>query len=106
VQHTGISAFGLVEVTRKRSGLSLRDRMRSARPDTDRVLNTALHVLLTALQAGKSAEPGALLIVAAKPVIDWLNTNHKLLSDLSDKTARQVTLKEGTVTEAYIQPAE
>jgi len=106
VQHTGISAFGLVEVTRKRSGLSLRDRMRSPRPDTDRVLNTALHVLLTALQAGKSAEPGALLIVAEKPVINWLNTNHKLLSDLSDKTARQVTLKEGAVTEAYIQPAE
>lgn len=91
VQHTGISAFGLVEFTRKRTGLSLRDRLLVHRKPTDRIAAVALGLLRTAEHVGKDTTVGALIIEAPVAVQDWLKANSTLISELEKRTSRDLT---------------
>lgn len=93
VQHTGISAFGLVEFTRKRSGLSLRDRMLSNPVSTERTPAIALDALRCAAQVGKTAVVGPLVIETSKPVEKWLKAHNHLLEALERKTNRNIILE-------------
>jgi len=92
VQHTGISAFGLVEFTRKRSGLSLRDRMLIQPAPVDRKAAAALALLRHAEHTGKEARVGALIMDAPEPVKNWLETNAPLLSELEKRTSRNLVI--------------
>jgi len=101
VQHTGISAFGLVEFTRKRSGLSLRDRMLSNRAPTERTAAVALEALRCAERVGKTAAPGSLIVETTKPVEKWLKEHGSLLEALERQTNRKVIFETNSSTRAY-----
>lgn len=103
VQHTGISTFGLVEFTRKRSGLSLRDRMQRQRPPVARDMATALEALQKAQSAGLSADPGKLVMKLPQNAMSWLITNDSLLDALEARTQRQLDISPGEKTEVYIR---
>lgn len=90
VQHTGISAFGLVEFTRKRSGLSLRDRMLSNPVPTERTAAVALDALRCAERVGNTAAAGPLVIETREPVAKWLKAHTHLLEALEGKTNRNI----------------
>jgi len=93
VQHTGISAFGLVEFTRKRNGLSLRDRLLAYRSPAERTAALALNLLRRAEKCGKEAKVGSLVLEAPKPVQNWLEINKTLLIELEKKTSRTLVFE-------------
>jgi len=90
VQHTGISAFGLVEFTRKRSGLSLRDRMLTHPAPVERIPAVALEVLRCAERIGNTAAAGPLIVETTKQVEKWILDHKNLLADLEQRTNRKV----------------
>ena len=100
VQHTGISAFGLVEFTRKRSGLSLRDRMLAHRAPSERVAAVAIEALRCAERVGKTPDAGSLIIETSKPVETWLKAHGDLLSVLERQTKRNVIFETNASTRA------
>lgn len=106
VQHTGISQFGLVEFTRKRSGLSLRDRMEQARGPVPRIAALGLRLLQKAARIGKSAEPGALIIEAPTAVIEWMKANDLLLDQVRETSQRTVSLEPASSSDAFIKAAK
>ncbi len=103
VQHTGISQFGLVEFTRKRSGLSLRDRMTQARAPITRPAAEALGLLKKAQKLGTTAEPGELIIAARQATINWLEARPALLEDLKQATQRSLVLESASSAESFIR---
>lgn len=104
VQHSGISAFGLVELTRKRSGLSLRDRMQQQRT-FGRSASTALDVLQKALHTGRSNTPGKLIIRVPEAIHTWLNAHEELVQQLTSEVHRETTVEkaENKLTDIYIR---
>lgn len=103
VQHTGISPFGLVEFTRKRSGLSLRDRMEQQRAPIARPAAEALRLLKTAERVGRSAESGSLIIKAKHATINWLNEHSALLETLKQATQRTIILEASHTSDIFIK---
>ena len=103
VQHTGLSAFGLVEFTRKRSGLSLRDRMLRRRTPVARSAAISSSLLRTANRVGKGHEAGMLVITAPQSVLDYMSGNARLLDMLRAQTSREILLEASGKTEAYIR---
>ncbi len=98
VQHTGISQFGLVEINRRRRGLSLRDRMLRYRLPLSRPESEGLALLRSAKRMGNSSEPGNLILTAPKSVQDWLQASPQLLADLKDATGRGIVFEENGTT--------
>ncbi len=95
VQHTGISQFGLVEINRRRRGLSLRDRLTTSRAPVARADATALDLLRRARKLGRTPATGSLVISANETVISWLETNTAYIDDLKLQTQRSVTFERG-----------
>lgn len=92
VQHGGISAFGLVELTRKRSGLSLRDRMHSLKTFS-RASATGLSTLQKALSTGTASTQGDLVINVSLATRNWLESQQDLLDQLAATSHRKIVLK-------------
>lgn len=103
VQHTGISAFGLVEFTRKRAGLSLRDRLQRHRAPVERTAAQGLGLLRKAARIGQSNQVGNLLLQAPQPVLDWLSATPSFIDMLASETSRTVSLVVHKKTDAVIQ---
>lgn len=95
VQHTGISQFGLVEISRRRKGLSLKARMQRERQPDMRPEATALDLLRKARRLGRSAAPGTLVITAPKTVCDWLDAHTAYTDDLRLQTQRTLSIAAG-----------
>ncbi len=103
IQHTGISQFGLVEINRRRRGLSLRDRMLRHRRPAQRPEAQGLALLRSAKRIGNGAEPGDLTLTAPKPVQDWLKAKTGLLANLEAATGRAIVFREnGKVLGAHL----
>jgi len=103
VQHTGISAFGLVEFTRKRSGLSLSDRMIYRPAPVARAAAAAFDLLRSAHRIANSANVGALVIAGPKNVIRWIEERPKLISELEAKTGRSMVFEIAESPDSYIR---
>ena len=95
VQHGGISQFGLMELTRNRSGLSLADQLQTARAPVPRTEETLITLLNRATRLGLSAEPGDLVITLTPAMQSVLDTAPILLSAVEDQTRRTVKLETG-----------
>ncbi|WP_417466080.1 ribonuclease E/G [Kordiimonas sp.] len=95
VQHTGVSQFGLVEISRKRKGLSLKARMQRNREPEVRPEAAALELMRKARRLGRSAAPGGIVITAPKAVCDWLEAHPVYRDDLTLQTQRALTFKIG-----------
>ncbi len=103
VQHTGLSAFGLVEFTRKRSGLSLRDRMLQARAPVSRIAALAFALLGRAVREGQSNQVGTLVITGSQKLLDWLSNHSALTADLKSRTGRALLLEVASKTDTFIR---
>ncbi|WP_262693115.1 ribonuclease E/G [Kordiimonas aquimaris] len=103
VQHTGISTFGLVEFARKRSGLSLRDRMQVSGLTRTRVQAAMLDLLRRALQAGQAPQPGTLVIAGPEPLLAWLKAHPHYSAELTAMTQRTVELMLGTTPDVFLR---
>ena len=103
LQHTGISAFGLVEFTRKRSGLSLRDRTAYRPQPVERPAAMALTLLRKAARVGRSKDVGSLIIVAPKATVAWLDRNKTVVADLTKVTGRELILEQSATADVFIR---
>lgn len=103
VQHTGLSQFGLMEVRRKRSGLSLRDRLLLNRPPADRPAAHAIALLRTARREGLRPEPGDLLIEAPKAVLDWITSHSSITQQLATETGRSLEMTQAATASASLR---
>jgi|GEM_PF-1254687 len=103
VQHTGLSAFGLLQFNRKRRGRSLRTRLMHQSAPSETASNSALTLLRRARRVGLSAESGVLVIKAAPAVIKWLEGHSALTVALSAETSRDLRLESGKTTDCYIE---
>lgn len=102
VQHTGLSTFGMMEFARKRSGLSLRDRMHVAGRPRMRAEAAALDLLQKGLRIGQAPETGALVLSGPKPVLAWLKAHTHYTDTLQKATQRTVTLMLGTTPDVFL----
>ncbi|MFC4346315.1 ribonuclease E/G [Kordiimonas lipolytica] len=93
VQHTGLSQFGLMEINRKRSGLSLRDRMIVRAAPSARAQAQALQLLRDGVRAANRAEPGALVIAAPEGTKRWLEARTDVTDSLREATGRDVVIE-------------
>ncbi|MFC3050576.1 ribonuclease E/G [Kordiimonas pumila] len=104
VQHTGISMFGLVEFTRKRSGLSLRDRYLMPARMRERPSASAISLMQKAVRTGRrETTHGPLVIAAPDAVINWLNTRPSLMEDISRQAQRALVLETASAADVYIR---
>lgn len=103
VQHTGISSFGLVEFTRKRTGLSLRDRMERRPAPVARTVAAAFDLLRCACRIGNSTDVGVLVLAGPKSMIGWIKGHAALIAELEAKTGRQTVLENATTPNTYIR---
>jgi len=106
VQHTGLSQFGLVEFTRKRSGLSLRDRLEQQHAPMARPAAQALTLLQKAKCLGTGADHGDLILEASHATLTWLEAHSTLITALKEATQRTIVLEAKTTIDAYIRPAD
>jgi Rne/Rng family ribonuclease len=103
VQHTGISTFGMVELARKRSGLSLRDRMQVTTQPRLRAQSAALDLLRRGARVGRTAGIGALLVSGPEPVLAWLKRHPEYVEALKQTTSREVELMLGTSPDVFLR---
>ncbi|GHF17743.1 hypothetical protein GCM10017044_10210 [Kordiimonas sediminis] len=103
VRHSGISNFGLVEFTRKRKGISLRDRMQRARKPVVNPREEALTLLDRALRVGRSGQPGTLILQAPDAVISELARLDTYVEALKTKTSRQLEIQAGQGSDVYLK---
>lgn len=103
VQHTGLSQFGLMEINRKRRGLSLRDRMLRQSRQTPRPEAMALDLLRKARRATDSAEPGTLVLVMPMAVQNWFEQHPNLMSTLKESAGRPIETETGETPSAWIR---
>ena len=103
VQRSGISAFGLMEISRKRSGLGLRDRFLLSRAPADRVSALCLGVLDRAIRVGGQAGPGTLVIQAPKSAYAYLDSHSQLTQKLAARTARRIELRHGPSLDVFLE---
>ncbi len=93
VDRTGISRMGVMELTRQRRGLSLRDRFQISGRVQDRPAATADMLLAQAEVESRTAGPGTLQISAPARVTRWLEAHPGLLGRLSKRWGRALTFK-------------
>lgn len=103
LQHTGLSQFGLVELARKRSGLSLRDRMQVPAKPRTKAGAAALDLLRRGQKLGRTKEPGALIISGPEPIIAWLKNHTDLVAALEAGTSRKVELLLGAAPDVFLR---
>lgn len=104
VQHTGISQFGLVEINRRRKGLSLRDRMLRHRAPADRPAAQAQTLLRQAARTADRPDPGDLVLTAPKSVLSWLEARPALLEALRKASGRTLAFAEdGSTLGAHLR---
>ncbi|NVJ96808.1 MAG: ribonuclease E/G [Alphaproteobacteria bacterium] len=103
VQHSGLSQFGLMEINRKRKGLSLRDRMTVARAPIGRPSAQALEALRLANRVGVEATPGTLVLGMPERALEWLRAQPELVESLTDTTGRTVELEAADRPSAWIR---
>lgn len=103
VQHTGISTFGMMEFARKRSGLSLKDRMQVAGKPRTRIDSAALDLLRRGVRTGQVPKPGALVIAGPEVLLAWLKRHPDYISELAHSTQRTVELMLGTAPDVFIR---
>lgn len=95
VRRSGISAFGLVEMSRQRKGLSLKDRYHVQRSASNRASEVAFRLLRKALKLGRSAQPGDLIIQCEQAVESWFHHNPDALKELQNMIHRSIHLNSG-----------
>lgn len=103
VQHTGLSTFGLVEFARRRTGLSLKDRLQVMPQPKTRVAGAALDMLRKALLVGKRPQPGALVLSGPEVVTQWLKDHAHYLDDLQNQTQRQIEILLGATPDVFLR---
>ena len=103
VQHTGLSHFGLVEFSRKRRGLSLRDRLLVPQAPTQRPEAAAMALLRAAIKTGTQSQPGVLVLETPKPVQAWLEARPAFLQALASKTGRRFEFQHAKTTTAWLK---
>lgn len=96
-EHTGVSRFGLVELSRAKTGPSIRQKLlggttqRYHREQSAEA--AALALLRLAGRAGKAPGPGDLILSAPQNVISWLEARSTLTETLARRTRRRVVTK-------------
>ncbi|RMB01480.1 Rne/Rng family ribonuclease [Eilatimonas milleporae] len=105
VERTGLSRFGLMELRRARSGLSLRQRLltRPATPGGPNAAAQALSLLQQAQRLGRQAQPGTLTMAAPEAVTAWLDARPELIRALEQDSLRQVVVKTADTVSVTIQ---
>lgn len=104
VDRTGISRHGLMELSRQRKGLSLRDRFRQQRPATDRPESLVDQLLNQAADLAQAAAPGILHITLPSAAHEWLSAQPDLCQQLSKEWGRSVTLASGRPSGVALVP--
>ncbi|UTW55691.1 ribonuclease E/G [Kordiimonas sp. SCSIO 12610] len=102
VRRSGISMFGLVEMSRQRKGVSLRDRYQVQAAPVMRIREQALKLLRTAQHIGNSNEPGTVILQASVAVCGWFDENKHVITELEANTHRIVELRSGK-DDVYIE---
>ncbi len=93
VQRSNMSAFGLLELTRKGRHRSLNHQLLTQSEPRATVETTALALLQQATRQA-AAKPGiAVKVKAAPAVLDWLENHPELLHDFSRKTGSRLDLE-------------
>lgn len=103
VQHSGLSQFSLMEINRKRRGLSLRDRMQVRRAPGPRPAAQALEALRTAGRAAVSADPGTLVISLPPKAVRWLEARPDLTESLAEASGRVIAVEPAETPSAWIR---
>lgn len=99
-------SFGLLALTRARSGPSLRGELLSRMETSLTPEAAALALLRRALPAGNSSRPGALILSCPAEVGVWLKKQNSYLAQLAEQTARQLVIEEGPVSAEIRQSDE
>ncbi len=102
VRRTGLSQFGLMELSRKRSGLSLRERMTHQAGASMRASHEGLMLLRRAISVGNAPTPGILALEARQTTLTWLHDHPALLEELKTSTQREIHLQASNHPQAYI----
>lgn len=103
IRRTGISPLGLMEVSRKRTGISLRQRFLMRPTIYAAAEAAALDLLSKAERLGSTGAAGLLLMKSSPDVMTWLQDNDHLLDALEAKTHRKLSLEAGRITECAIK---
>lgn len=90
-------SFGLLALTRARSGPSLRGELLGRTESRLKPEAAALALLRRALRAGQSNRPGVLMLSCPAEVGAWLQKQESYLAQLAGQTARQLVIEEGPV---------
>ena len=93
VQRGGLSQFGLMELSRGRSGLSLKDRLVRQGPQSLSPVEAVLRALTKAEKLGLSNQPGDIVLPLNTVEQRVLETSPALLDTLKAKTRRRVQIK-------------
>lgn len=103
IKRSGLSQFGLMELARRRKGLSLRQRFQQSRSPVLSVRAVALQLVKQALALGLTASPGTLVLTAPGPVMDFLEKHHPLMTQIRAKSHRELQLKRGDKISVTLQ---
>ncbi len=102
VQHTGMSNFGLVEIARKRRGVSLHQRMMVQTAPYMRIRSVCDNLLRRANHIGKSADIGTIIIEAPERVIRML-MEHPDKPLIESRTSRKLECVTSAKMDVYIK---
>ncbi len=97
IQRGGISQFGLMELSRSRSGLSLADLIQQPGVPKLRVEEALISLLSRARSLGLSNEPGDLHITVTPQMLQVLDRTPDLIDRLKDTTHRPIILATGAI---------
>jgi Rne/Rng family ribonuclease len=95
VRRSGISAFGLVEMSRQRKGVSLRDRYQLRRAPIERVSERAMALLRKAMKLGYSSTSGLLIVQCDQSVQSWFDKHTFAVENVAGQTQRSIIIREG-----------
>ncbi|WND04045.1 ribonuclease E/G [Temperatibacter marinus] len=94
IKRSGLSQFGLMEFSRKRKGLNLKDRMLQKRQAVLSPRAQAIHLIEEAVKAGLGKEAGDIILMVPNQTLKFLEDNPSLTKALADKCHRSVKLKQ------------
>lgn len=92
VRRSGLSQFGLMELARRRKGLSMKQRFEKSRTPVMAPRAMALKTLNSALKVGLGSGSGSLHISLPKGAHGFLEAHQNLIQRLRDKSHRDVKL--------------
>lgn len=93
VERTGLSRFGIMQLKRQKRGPSLHDQMMQEKEPAVSSAFLAYELLRMGKRTGLGGAPGDLQLKAPAAVIEWLEERPGLITNLSERSARKVTLK-------------